>query len=255
MNKALFDKLFFFSHVDADYFVDYGCSSGDMLKTISNLTNKKAILAGYDIDQKMIELSSNKFIPNCFITDQWEAIVKDIEIAKNHNKKSCLILSSVIHEIYSYLDEDGINEFWNRVFESGFDYIVIRDMALKFDARSEKNALSPFHVDNIYNYADSCQVKDFEEIWGKLSLRNNAIHFLMKYRYTDNWEREVREDYFPLSFGRIEEIKFLHPKGRKYERTYSDHFQLPFLKKKVLEDFKFHLDIKTHYKYILEKND
>ncbi|MGA1049083.1 MAG: hypothetical protein ACO3UU_13830, partial [Minisyncoccia bacterium] len=38
----------------------------------------------------------------------------------------------------------------------------------------------------------------FEKVWGSIFKDyRNFIHFLLKYRYTDNWEREVNENYLP----------------------------------------------------------
>lgn len=40
--------------------------------------------------------------------------------------KSLLVLSSVIHEIYSYAD---VNAFWREIAKCGFRAIAIRDMS------------------------------------------------------------------------------------------------------------------------------
>ena len=51
----------------------------------------------------------------------------------------------------------------------------------------------------------------FEDVWGpicdveKKSINvKNLIHFLIKYRYQENWEREVRENYLPVTQDKLE---------------------------------------------------
>lgn len=49
--------------------------------------------------------------------------------------KSLLVLSSVIHEVYSYADASA---FWKEVKQCGFKVIAIRDMA--YDEGAMRNA-------------------------------------------------------------------------------------------------------------------
>ena len=78
----------------------------------------------------------------------------------------------------------------------------------------------------------------------------NLIHFLLKYRYTDNWEREVRENYLPVS---VEEImgKITEHKAA-YRLIYFDHYILPYIARTVKKDFDITLKDYTHVKFIYE---
>ena len=60
---------------------------------------------------------------------------------------------------------------------------------------------------------------------GGLTSNKNFLHYLLTYRYVENWDREVRENYFPHS---IEE--FLSKIPTKYEVVYFEHYTLPFLR-------------------------
>ena len=51
--------------------------------------------------------------------------------------------------------------------------------------------------------------------------------------YVENWGREVREDYLPLS---VEEVRRLVPADR-YGVVCFEHFVLPFLREQVARDF------------------
>jgi len=250
MNKSMLDKLFFLSHVDADIFVDFGCADGAMIRTMSRI-DPESLYIGYDNDLEMIEkailLKENS--RNVFLTN-WKTIESFLEDSNYPYSKSCLILSSVIHEVFSYEDEKGIEEFYQRVFNSGFDYIAVRDMALCYDPLSYKNVANPSSwIEDIYKTADSCQVKEFEDVWGKLNLNNNAIHFLLKYKYVDNWEREVKENYFSYDLDKFIDVGY----DAGYKVNYHEYFYVPFIRRQIFKDFGFWLNENTHYKLILEK--
>lgn len=253
MNKPMLDKLFFLSHVDADIFVDFGCADGSMILAMTKMFPEHAYI-GYDTDQKMIEVARDfqESSRNHFVSS-WEEVIISLNKAKSfygEDKKTCLILSSVVHEIFSYEDENGVEEFYQRVFDWGFDYIAVRDMGLFEPELLGKHTLSPFFIDKIYATADSGQVEEFESIWGKLSLKNNAIHFLLKYKYIDNWDREVKENYFSYSIDNFIRAAY----DSQYKNVYFEHFSVPFIRRQIFNDFGFLMNDPTHYKLILEKN-
>ena len=71
----------------------------------------------------------------------------------------------------------------------------------------------------------------------------------MKYRYIENWERESREDYFPIY---LEELLEKIPVG--YEIIYLDHYTLPYAKAKVKEDIGVDIVDNTHCKILLGRS-
>lgn len=250
MGRAMMDKLFFLHHIDATYFVDYGCADGQMIKAISSLVGGE--FCGYDTDSQMINLAKERSVPFALFTDDWEKVKFDIAFCTEYTgQKSCLVLSSIIHEIYSYGNEDSIKEFWNRVFNSGFDYVVIRDMAM-----SENNKFGLYSHEIFTDFlvkVDLDQYTDFIDQWGHNSIEDSTqgfMHFLLKYRYKDNWEREVKENYFPLT---VEQVNYIRKNiGRKYEQIFFNHFSVPFIRKQINKDFGIDAPWETHYKAILE---
>lgn len=86
---------------------------------------------------------------------------------------------------------------------------------------------------------------------GPITYNRNFVHFLLKYRYVENWDREVRENYFPHTFS-----QFLD-KISKYNYTvvYSDFYTLPYIREKVYEDFGFVLYDFTHAKFLLKRKN
>lgn len=244
MKKSLEDKLFFLDLCkDADMLVDFGCADGQLLKEIHS-RYPKCELYGIDMDENMIKQAKINCpsamytccntIPICRCEDEYKGV------------KTILNLSSVIHEIYSYQDYETVNQFWKDVFNSNYKYIAIRDMALNEKAY---RASAVGDLINVCDKTDRMMIRDFERFGGSLQFNNNLIHFLLKYRYVQNWDREVRENYFPICIENLlYKIDFT-----KYNIIYFEHYILPFTKAKVQEDFGITLVDNTHFKLLLER--
>ena len=124
MRKALLDKIFFMDKIEATIFVDYGCADGSLIHFAKNLFPEFEYY-GFDISTEMISAAREK---NPEIAENFTCNWDELRSKINPDKKSAIILSSVIHEIYSYGTTSDVSLFWNRVFNDGWDYIVIRDM-------------------------------------------------------------------------------------------------------------------------------
>ena len=98
---------------------------------------------------------------------------------------------------------------------------------------------------------DRDYLKSFEDRWGTISDNYRTfMHYLLKYRYTDNWDREVNEDYLPVS---LETVKSKIPNS--YKIVYEQDFLLPFLKQQVKQDFNVDLTHSTHTKMIIQNKE
>lgn len=244
MRKGLEDKLFFMDKIKFDNLLDYGCADGALIKEMNEYYPDKKYI-GYDFDPKMIKLSQSKNISGAKFFD-------DLESANNElvagDTKSIVLCSSLIHEVYSYGNIEQINAFWHNIYHSGnYDYVVIRDMAFDKAFVSKEELSSIDDLNSVHEHGDPNQIKEFEHIWGSLSVKSNLIHFLMKYRYTVNWDREVRENYFPIT---IDDHFLMIPDNA--EIVYFEHYLLPFLKETVSNDFGITLTEKTHVKIIVK---
>ena len=100
----------------------------------------------------------------------------------------------------------------------------------------------------VENNNDFGSLDEFESIWGSIEYKKNFIHYLLKYRYKQNWDREVRENYLGYSTDDI--IKLV---GDEYEVIYRKDYILPFLYNKVEEDFGIKIDTPTHTNLIFKK--
>lgn len=239
MRKSLEDKLFWYDLIqDYDTVVDFGCADGSLLKEIQD-RNKgfKKKLIGIDNNEEMRERAEQKVPEGYFLSSLDDFYATDYAV---------LNLSSVIHEVYSYCTPDEIQKFWYNVFCKDYRYIVIRDMMVSKSIcyNKEGRNYNRFIPDE---YRD--QYNNFTSKRGVIN-EKTALEFLLKYRYIENWERESRENYFPIY---LEEL--LEKIPVKYEIMYLDHFILPYAKQKVKEDMNIDIVDNTHCKIILKRTE
>jgi SAM-dependent methyltransferase len=244
MNKSMLDKAFFLDKIESSAIVDYGCGNGDLLNFIIPYVDKDVHLYGYDNDRTMIQEAQAKTSRITFASDLTEIM----ELVDKLNIRPTLVLSSVIHEVYSYFTPPQIDEFWKTVFSGKFDYIVIRDM---IPSRTMARPSDINDVAKVYKrFLNEQALTDFESIWGSVEDNKNLVHFLLKYRYLKpNWAREVKENYMPLY--REDLLALLDT--CHYEIVYHEHYVLPYIKDVVRKDFSIELKDNTHLKLILRK--
>jgi SAM-dependent methyltransferase len=163
MKKSLLDKSFFLDKVKSNIFVDYGCADGTLIKFMNSIF-PDYIYYGFDISSDMLSKAKDEASDNMFFTDRFEDILEDFSNSIWHSDNSkTLILSSIIHEIYSYGSSNDINLFWDRVFNLNFDYIVIRDMMLSENIELNSDINDEISVKRETNKSN---LKDFELKWG-----------------------------------------------------------------------------------------
>lgn len=240
MERSILDKMFFIDKVfePFEYVLDFGCANGVLIKALREMCPEYRY-AGYDIDSDMIAAARSKLPGVPFFTD-WDSIALPFE--------RCLLnISSTIHEVYSYGTKADVEQFWERVFGSGFRYVTIRDMMFSqsLERPADETQLAAVRAGGFEK-----QLEDFEQVRGEITTQKQLVHFLLKYRYTQNWEREVREDYFPIS---AEALLALVPDN--YSITFCERFTLPFTAWQIRRDFGIDLTDHTHIKLILERRD
>lgn len=268
MRKSMEDKLFFLKQLPAEdnyVFVDFGCADGTMLNILSDMlehNRHKYSYIGYDISDTMINLAKANFHGDAdtdihYFTN-WEDVEKQLETYITHGtyyeqKKYVLILSSVIHEVYSYSDMKQILEFWHHVTNTNFDYIVVRDMCPTKDIDRPTDEFMLHTLNNMIrdHKPYNTLINDFEAIHGSIENNKNFIHFLLKYRYQINWEREVKENYFPIY---VEDLLTAITGEEKYRIMYMKRFIVPFIKQQIYNDFRVDVRDFTHIKAIFKKS-
>ena len=261
MAKPMDDKLFFLEKLDWDdnIIVDFGCADGRVLAEIKNRLESmylgkrnRFFYIGYDISPVMIGYAKTNWDGDgrqVLFTSNWNDVIKAIEY---HNEmKPVLFLSSVIHEVYSYAkNEEEITEFWGRVLNTGFKYVVVRDMMVDKSVNRLNGYDIPYQLKNTFTldcYRYEPYLKEFEARWGKITKNKNAVHFLLKYPWTINWERENNENYLPLYTNDLVRIMI-----QRYDIEYFKHYILQFVYDRVLHDWGLHLKDNTHVKAIFK---
>lgn len=242
MGLGVIDKLFFVDKVESEVIVDFGCADGLLIEHLLPwLPNSDFI--GYDIDPEMIQAAKSRFAEKSpLFTDSWDEVVERLD-----GRSATLVLSSIVHEVYHYQEPQEIDQFWHRVFNSGFDFIVLRDMipSRSIDRLTDKSDLLKIYRSHLHK----SQLDDFENVWGSVANNRNLIHFLLKYRYqSPNWQREVKENYLPIYY---EDLLSMIP--AEYELLYHEHFVLPYTRRQVRKDIGINIKDPTHLKIILEK--
>ena len=195
MRKTFVDKAWFMRVLpeDVDTIIDFGCADGSFMEHL------RASFPEY----RYIGVECNReFREEC--QKRGFEVVESLE-ELDCGKRAVLVLSSVLHEIYTYADPE---KFWDQVEKLRPKHIAIRDMHCTeyatFGTAAKRELEAAFMEAGLQQ-----EWRDFEEIWGEVNDGHTATHLLMKYFYKENWDREVRENYLPFTF------KDLHKALRK----------------------------------------
>ena len=250
MAKSFPDKAWFIRYVDPDIdtVVDFGGGSGEFCEYV------KAKLERPDRSVRFIVIDNNEAFAAAarsrgFMT--FPSLPEMRSSGKVDLENSLLVMSSVIHEVYSYATGPGdISGFWSAVAACGFRQIAIRDMSLNYGNFTNVPVEDVIWVyENVFK-DPGLTVKgaritdllgDFEDEWGalcdpalgKVNVKN-LVHFLIKYRYVENWDRELHENYLPITQDRLEGILT----GMGYSFVRKESSKLPFYAKTWAKDFK-----------------
>ena len=259
MGRAVDEKLFFLDKLGLDTnfcIVDFGCADGTVLQEIERRVPSKEGFyrgfVGFDISETMIKLAKEKWSGQTYdvkFTSNWDEVQTVISLCKKKEIPIILLLSSVLHEVYSYGREQDIETFWQRINNCEADVVVFRDMMW---STAYRNWDVGYWADKIRYWHDKqtadFRLPEFEKKWGSINVPSNLVHYLLKYQWQVNWERENNEDYLPISLS-----QFLEKMETAYEPSYLEHYVLPYLQRKVAQDWCIDLDIPTHLKAIFRR--
>lgn len=244
MNKSLGNKMWFFDKINPDCIVDFGCADGSLLKKVHEKYPDIALI-GYDIDSGM-EARFKENNPDIPFTSDWNEAVK---FAKKYSN-NCVLLSSVIHEVYSYSPTKGhgVSKFWKQLFGANFKYVVIRDT---IPDRIDIIKPSDFKddVEKVKSKVDHKYLNDFEQKNGPIdSSYRLFVRFLLTYRYRDNWDRESLENYMPLSYSTL-----LRKIPSNYKIIDGANYKFEPIAVSLKNDYDINLRVNTHLNMILAR--
>lgn len=236
MRKSMMDKIWWIDKIDdgINTVMDYGCADGALLSMTHDMSPDLQ-LCGYDFNEDMIGLATQNVPFGNFSDDFYE--VSNGIIREN----AVLVASSVFHEIENYSKD--VTAEYDRIFYYGYKYIAIRDM---FISEKSYGIADPLTIAKVRQKYSLSKLQEFESLVGPIDYNENLLQFFLTYRYEENWDREVRENYFPHT---IEE--FLNKIPDRYEIVYFEHYTLPFVREQVRKDFSVQLTDPTHGKILL----
>lgn len=267
MSKALYDKAFFLDKLQTDnpVVVDYGCADGALGRFVHALL-PNVLYIGYDTNDDMLVRARGLIPDNPWsheenrFTSRWDLIETDVKGFKKLGREVVIVANSVMHEVYEY-GHPAL--FWSHLFTYGFDSIFIRDMVMPSGYTpltggrwSDLNALTLSDVDAVSDVRENVDpeiLSSFELMWGPIRYETNLIHFLMKYRYAENWSRENAENYFPLNSRQFKTIINENSSIHGYIVDFLEEYGLRYNRRRIHEDFGFDFDVRTHTRLMLRR--
>lgn len=203
MEKGIQEKLFFAEHLDLDGFdfiIDFGCANGYVASKLKHLTYTPIL--GVDYDPEMRKIATQNGLV---------AFANINKLPKLDGKKVLVLFSSVLHEVGDYWQT---LKKWLKEIKP---VIVIRDMiAPNLDGHEWLMDYQPTGKEPKW--------KEYEEEWGEIKTTHDLYYYFLKYTYVDNWETEVKKNYFSVPWGDI------HALG---EIIYSNSYILQYKKNKL----------------------
>lgn len=249
MSKTFFDKAWFMSHLpeNISFIVDYGCADGSFMQFLMRNCPCYTYI-GIDNNAEMQMRTQEKGFP-CY-----SSLKEANEAYHIIPEKTCLVLNSVIHEIWSYNNKTSFLEDFHQLHPK---YVAIRDMM--FNPLDRTRFYLPeydhYRIMNTLQSANWNKFNDFIEVWKEQDKEIQPAHFLLKYFYDENWSREVNENYFPID---IKELR--NTICNEYHVEFQSFYKLPYLVNKWKKDFDLEMNpalneyiknINTHYKMLL----
>ncbi|MDG4856413.1 class I SAM-dependent methyltransferase [Mesorhizobium sp. WSM4982] len=260
MKSSMSDKTFFVERVPAEVtvFADFGCADGKLLREV-HLQRREwpqgwgHHYIGFDHNAGMIELAKHKrTIGNFEYTADFAMFAARIERHHRKGLKSCLILSSVVHEVMSQ-QPDRFIPFWHELKRLGCEYIAIRDMGVDREAYHTPVSEEEFRAVTSGPAAENMRHWLLEGAAepGMFSHRAELLEALLKCDYRDNWDNELAERYFPLTADQWVNFTTV---GSGYRLRHFDHSPIPFLQAKWKERYGLYVPDATHVKLLLHRD-
>lgn len=214
--------------------LDVGCADGTITLSLAKLFPKIHFL-GIDLEEDFIQEAQDKAEKAKVENIEFEKIYLRDLLARS-GRFDAVSFVSVLHEFYSY--GEGTSSVLkaladaHELLRKGGE-IVIRDMIL-----DEYTKRTTFQVEGIVKKISAKKgmkkyIKDFENRFGRLENINTLNHFLLKYMYKENWDREVREHYVPLTFTQYEQLFAL----LGMDLQLKDSYLIDYLRNKWKKDF------------------
>ena len=243
MSKSLEDKLFFMKEVDINNYsviVDFGCSDCQIIEALDKqLTNCNTRLIGIDnniyaLQQGLERIGkSNHPITLCPHIDN--NMYNNLRLYDN----VLVIFSSVLHECGWY--NEDVQTLINIA-----STVVIRDMK----APMIKGPIDSITRTRITKNFPKDLLEKFEKAYGRIDDTVNLYRYFLMHNWTENWDNELKEDYFSIPWNDIRDDMT----NRNFHIVYEKNYILPYIKKEIAAKFQHKIKQATHKQIIFDKN-
>lgn len=239
MRVGMYDKCWFLANIDTDVttIIDFGCADGSLFRFIEAMYLDRFSYVGIENEKRFLDKCPQIPGRTSYLENIYE--VKDIDW-----DRAILIMNSVCHEIYSYVGPFEVTNILDYALDSHIRHVAIRDMLLS----------SSIPVDSIAwnRIKKAFQNKYPEQYNDVLASGTDWREIAMKYTYTENWDREVKERYFHSSF--FLDVYGVQGEHRDYNVT-TQYFCIPQQIKRIERDLevKWPRNTTTHVKFWISR--
>jgi cyclopropane fatty-acyl-phospholipid synthase-like methyltransferase len=245
MNKSLSHKAKILEYIVGTKVLDVGPGGGALMDLMESVFKDKKIY-GMDISENVIrELNRKKSIEN----HKWNVIKGDaLELNKYIEGVDTVIYSSIIHELYSYIETEGLKFNYKTILNaltSAYDIlnvggrIIIRD-GIMTENKGDKRIIEFKNIEDLNilnNYCNDFKGRtiSYQKISDNkvIMLVNDAMEFLYTYTWgEDSYAHEVNEQFG--YFTPNEYIEF-------FNNNFKDKFKLIECKHFLQDGYEEHL--------------
>ena len=249
MRRSMWDKAFFMDKVPGtELIIDFGCADGSLIRFLHELFPSMHFIS-FDIDPAMIAAARKSGTGNTWFFSDPEALLAQLRTLNVDPRRITVNFSSVLHEIFHYdCDRAMITRLIRDISPR---YLVVRDMMFHSEAPA---ALVPEAAEEqLRRVLPVQQMESFECRWGSIRLRRNFAHLILKYKYTENWERECAENYFSYT---MEDLLALLDPGGKFSPILLSRYILPWCRYDARNNLGIDPghELTTHFSLILSRD-
>jgi len=197
----------------------------------------------------MIRQANRQRSENTWFFSDAEEMLRMIAALGIERRRIAVNFSSVLHEIFHYdCDRAMITRL---IGEIAPRYLVVRDMM--YHSEDENAPVPPAAQAQLRSALPAWQLEQFESRWGSIALRRNLAHLILKYKYTENWERECEENYFSYT---MEDLTALLDPSSVFSPLLLSRYVLPWVRYDAENNLGVDMgdQFTTHFSLILSRS-
>ena len=236
MEAGMAEKVdYILNYLPADYsgrILDFGCANGKFIEILRHFLPNASFI-GIDNRPEIVKLlvKENSFdnVSYCGSIDEIPIRYSHIDMASGtfikDSRFDVIIFSSVLHEVFSFMDKPMT------VIQAAkeADIIFIRDML--YTETNQGYKFPRFKLEKDFIQSKTRDLKEPKDI----------AEYMMKVIYHENWEEELKEDYFSVPYKEIDE----YLTGSRFRKAYECNYMNEWLRNKVNFEQSDRVDLAT----------